>query len=276
MKTKMSFKKKITVIILLVVIGFFVSFPFVWMILSSFKQGFEFYLIKPTLLPEVFQFNNYVRLFRDWDFGRYYMNSIIITLVQVVANSIIVLTAGYGFAKFKFKGKDSLFILVLATTMIPWVATIIPLYIYMSKLGLINTYIGLIIPGLADAFAIFLARNFISNIPDSLIESARMDGGGEWMIFRKVIMPLSKPLIAVISITKMVASWNAFQWPLLAVNSEKLRTLPLAMSLLSSQFYDSYDLKMAGAVITVIPIIIIYIIFQNYFVEGISLSGMKE
>jgi len=276
MNKDLTTRRKIVVVLLLVVIGFVVAFPFIWMILSSFKQSHEFYVQRPKLFPEVFHLDNYRRLFKQWDFGRYYFNSIFITVVQVIMNAIIVLTAGYGFAKYKFKGQNVLFMIVLATTMIPWVATIIPLYIYMGKLGLIDSYLGLMIPGLADAFSIFLARNFISSIPDSLIESARIDGASEWTIFKRIIIPLSKPLIAVISITKMISSWNAFQWPLLAVNSEKYRTLPLAMSLLSSQYYDSYDLKMAGAVIIVIPVLLIYIIFQDYFIEGISVSGMKE
>lgn len=276
MYRKMTTKKKIIVFTLLLSIGILVGFPFIWMIFSSFKQSHEFYVQKPKLLPAIFQFSNYTKLFTKFNFGRYYFNSAFVTFVQVVVNSAITLTAGYGFAKFKFKGRDFLFFMVLGTTMIPWVATIIPLYIYMSKFGLIDTYIGLMIPGLADAFSIFLARNFLKGIPDSLIESARIDGASEWKIFKTIIIPLSKPLIALVSITKLVSSWNAFQWPLLAVNSQKLQTLPLAMSRLSSQFYDSYDLKMAGAVVTVIPIIIIYVIFQDYFVEGISVTGMKE
>ncbi len=276
MELKRKKINKVLLITLLIFIGTVVAFPFLWMILSSFKESHEFYTTTPKLLPNVFKLDNYKRLFTEYSFGRYYMNSIFITIVQVAANAIIVLTAGYGFAKYKFKGKDSLFMIVLATTMIPWVATIIPLYIYMSKFGLIDTYMGLIIPGLADAFSIFLARNFMQAIPDSLIESARIDGASEWKIFRTIVLPISKPLIAVISITKMISSWNAFQWPLLAVSSDKLRTLPLAMSLLSSKFYDSYDLKMAGAVIIVIPVLIVYIIFQDYFIEGISVSGMKE
>lgn len=276
MHNKLTRNKKILIFILLISIGVLVGFPFIWMFFSSFKQSHEFYTTTPTLLPEVFSLDNFRTLFAKYDFGRYYFNSILVTFVQVVGNAIIVLTAGYGFAKYEFTGKKFLFTIVLATTMVPWVATIIPLYIYMNKLGLLNSYVGLIIPGLADVFSIFLARNFMSSIPNSLMDSARIDGASEWDIFRKIVLPLSKPLIALVSITKVVSSWNAFQWPLLAANSDKLRTLPVAMSMLSSQYYDSYHLKMAGAVVTVIPILIIYILFQDYFIEGISVSGMKE
>lgn len=218
---------------------------------------------------------NYQELFGKGDFGLYYLNSLFVTAVQVVSNILIVLAAGYGFAKFQFKGRSLLFMLVLATTMIPWVATIIPLYILANNFNLIDTYLGLIIPGMADAFSIFLARNFMTSIPTPLMEAARIDGAGEFSIFRKVVIPSVKPLIAVIGIQKLVSSWNAFQWPLLVVNSDRYKTLPLAIARLSSQYYDAYDLKMAAACLAIIPVLILYIIFQRYFVEGISLSGIK-
>lgn len=252
-----------------------VAFPFLWMILASFKDVKEFYVLKPTLLPERFIFTNYEELFQKLNISRYYINSIIVTAVQVTANVIIVLTAGYGFAKYDFKGKNFLFLLILSSTMIPWVATIIPLYIVANQLKLVDTLAGLIIPGMADAFSIFLARNFMSSVPTPLLEAARIDGAGETRIFLKVVLPSVKPLISVIAIQKMVSSWNAFQWPLLVVNSDELRTLPLAIAKLSSQYYDSYNLKMAAATLAIIPVLIIYIIFQKYIVEGVSLSGIK-
>lgn len=261
--------------VLLAVVTVITAFPFLWMILSSFKESPEFYYLVPKLLPESFQWNNFIELFEKWSFDIYYKNSILVTAVQVVSDVFIVLFAGYGFAKYNFKGKNALFLLVLSSTMIPWVATIIPLYIMTNTLHLIDTYAGLIIPGMADAFSIFLARNFISTIPTPLLEAARIDGAGEAKVFFKVVLPQVKPLIAVIAIQKMVSSWNAFQWPLLVVNSEKLRTLPIAMAKLSSQYYDSYNLKMAAATLAIIPVLLIYIAFQKYFVEGVSLSGIK-
>lgn len=273
-------KKKRTVgkvfcYLLLLCMTIITAFPFLWMILSSFKQSSEFYLLVPKLLPEKFQWNNFTELFDKWSFARYYKNSIFVTAVQVISNILIVLLAGYGFAKFNFKGKNSLFLIVLSSTMIPWVATIIPLYILTNSLHLIDTYPGLIIPGMADAFSIFLARNFMSTIPTPLLEAARIDGAGELKVFFRVVIAQVKPLIAVIAIQKMISSWNAFQWPLLVVNSEELRTLPIAMAKLSSLYYDSYNLKMAAATLAIIPVLILYIAFQKYFVEGISLSGIK-
>lgn len=271
-------RKNLTLVViytLLVLIAIVVGYPFLWMILSSFKDISEFYMIPPKLFPQDWLVKNYTEIFTKWNFGIYYKNSIIVTAAQLIGNILIVLFAGYGFAKYRFRFKTFFFMLILSTTMIPWVATIIPLYIVATQLGWIDTYIGLIIPGAADAFSIFLARNFINGIPDTLIEAARIDGASEKRIFFRIILPAVKPLIAVITINKMVSSWNAFQWPLLVVNSDELRTLPIAIANLSSRFYDSYDLKMAAATLAIIPVLIVYIIFQKHFVEGVTLSGIK-
>ena len=241
-----------------------VAFPFVWMIFASFKDVKEFYVLKPTLLPEKFIFTNYTELIETLNIPQYYMNSIIVTAVQVLANVVIVLMAGYGFAKYSFKGKNFLFLLILSSTMIPWVATIIPLYILANDFHLVDTMMGLIIPGMADAFSIFLARNFMSSVPTPLLEAARIDGAGESKIFLHIVIPAVKPLISVIAIQKMVSSWNAFQWPLLVVNSDELRTLPLAIAKLSSQYYDSYNLKMAAAALTIIPVLIVYAVSYTH------------
>lgn len=252
-----------------------VACPFVWMVVSSFKTSEEFYYLVPTFLPKAFIWDNYIEIIEKWNFLAYYKNSILITAFQVVANLVIVLCAGYGFAKYKFRGRQFMFIMILSSTMIPWVATIIPLYILANSLNLIDTMLGLMIPGMANAFNIFLARNFMTTIPNALLESARIEGAGERKIFTSIVIPSVKPLISVITIQKMIDSWNAFQWPLLAVNSDSLRTIPLAIAKLSSQYYDAYNLKMAAATLSIIPVLIIYIIFQKNFVEGITMSGIK-
>jgi multiple sugar transport system permease protein len=266
-------------IILYIVLGLgslLVVVPFVWMIFSSFKNIEEFYYMPPKILPDHFTMANFNSLFDKANFGRYYANSIYVTVVQVLLNIVVVTFAGYGFAKYEFPGKKIIFTVILATTMIPWVATIIPLYIMAYKVNAYDTYFGLIFPGLADAFSIFLARNFMTTIPTALIEAARIDGGSEFGIFSRVALPLSKPIIAVITINKFIGSWNAFQWPLLIVGSDRIRTLPLAIAKFSSQYYDAYNLKMAAATLAIIPVLIVYISFQKYFVAGISLSGVKE
>lgn len=267
---------KVLLYLVLSVGTLFVIVPFLWMIFSSFKGIQEFYYMPPKVLPDNFILDNFSELFNRGNFGQYYLNSILVTVIQVVFNIIIVTMAGYGFAKYKFKGKKTIFTILLATTMIPWVATIIPLYILADKAGSVDSFFGLTFPGLADAFSIFLARNFMTTIPTNLIEAARIDGAGEFRIFGKLVLPLMKPIIAVITITKFIASWNAFQWPLLIVGSDSLRTLPLAVAKFSSQYYDAYNLKMAASSLSIIPVLIVYVVFQKYFVSGISLSGMKE
>jgi len=264
---------KVMIYGLLLSLTVIVAYPFIWMILSSFKESKEFYYMPPRLLPNAFTFVNYTQLIEMWNFGTYYFNSIFVTAVQVTANLFIVTLAGYGFAKYNFRGKNFFFLLIISCTMIPWIATIIPLYIMFT--GLMNTYLGLMIPGMASAFSILLARNFIAGIPTTFIEAARIDGAGEGRIFLRIVLPSIKPVLAVITINKMIQSWNAFTWPLLVVNSDSLRTLPLAIAKLSSQYYDSYDLKMAAATMTILPVLILYISLQKYFVEGVALSGVK-
>ncbi len=266
---------KIVMYLLVLILTVVVVFPFLWMLLASFKDISEFYSVTPSIFPKKFIPDNYSELFSRGQFGRYYFNSFFITAIQVVTSLLIDLAAGYGFAKFQFKFRNGLFLLILSTMMIPWVATIIPLYIIVSNLHLVNTYWALILVGMADATFIFLARNFMSSIPTPLLEAARIDGAGEFKIFFKVVIPLVKPLIAVIGIQKMIASWNSFQWPLLVVNSDELKTLPIAIAQLSTKYSDAYNLKMAAAVVAILPVLVLYIIFQKYFTEGISLSGIK-
>jgi len=259
----------------LVAASLLVAFPFAWMILSSFKRIDEFYVFPPRLLPKAFILDNFRSLLVQADFGRYYLNSISVTLIQVLANLCIVTLAGYGFAKYDFRGKKFLFSLVMATTMVPWVATIIPLFILANKANLVDSYLGLVLPGCADAFSIFLARNFICSIPTELVHAARIDGAGELHIFRRIVLPLVKPLLSVITINKFIGSWNAFQWPLLVVGRDELRTIPLAVAKLSTQYNDAYDLKMAAATLSIIPVLAVYAAFQRNFVSGISLTGVK-
>ncbi|MEG1686529.1 MAG: carbohydrate ABC transporter permease [Angelakisella sp.] len=251
------------------------AYPLIFMFFGVFKKLPEFYYFPPKLLPDQFILDNFIKLFDQYKFGMYYVNSIKVAVFQVVGNLVIALTAGYGFAKFNFKFKNFLFMCLLMTTMVPWVATIIPLYIMSFKAGMVDTFAGLALIGMAGAFDIFLVRNFMSSVPDSLLESARIDGAGEFKIFFRIALPLCKPILAVLVIHKFLGSWNAFQWPLLIVDSDRLKTIPLIIATFSSQYYDAYDLKMAACAITIIPVLLIYICLQKYFVKGISFSGIK-
>ena len=266
--------EKWSAMILLIIGGLIVSLPFIWMISSSFKPESEILQMPPTLFAENPTFQNYISLFTNMNFGVYLKNTLIIVALSFVGLFFNAM-AGYGFAKYHFKGKEKVFYVVLATMMIPGQVTMIPVYLLLNKMGLINTMIGIVLPGLAAAFSIFLFRMFMSTIPTDLIEAARLDGAGEFYIFFRLIMPISKPIFAVQGILTFIAAWNSFLWPLIIANDESLYTLSVGLSLLKGQYASNFALQMAGAAFMVIPIIIIFSLFQKYIVEGFTTSGLK-
>ncbi|QHE53694.1 carbohydrate ABC transporter permease [Pontibacillus sp. HMF3514] len=266
--------EKTIVTILLVLGGFLVSIPFLWMILSAFKPESEVLAFPPTIFPENPTIENFVHLFTKLDFGIYFMNTVIIVFASFVG-LLFNAMAGYGFAKYSFKGRDKLFFLVLATMMIPGQVTMIPVYLLLNEVGLTNTMVGIILPGLAVAFSIFLFRQFMTTVPDDLIEAARLDGAGEFYIFFRLIIPVAKPIFAVQGILTFIAGWNSFIWPLIIASDDSLYTLSVGLSLLQGQYASNFALQMAGAAFMVIPIIIIFSFFQKYIVEGFTMSGIK-
>lgn len=266
--------EKWIVTILLVGGGILISIPFIWMILSSFKPENEVLAFPPTIIPDNPTFENYIHLFTQLDFGIYLKNTVIIVLASFVG-LLFNAMAGYGFAKYSFKGREKLFFLVLATMMIPGQVTMIPVYLLLNEVGLTNTMTGIILPGLAVAFSIFLFRQFMTTIPDDLLEAARLDGAGEFFIFFRLIMPIAKPIFAVQGILTFIAGWNSFIWPLIIASDDSLYTLSVGLSLLQGQYASNFALQMAGAAFMVVPIIIIFSFFQKYIVEGFTMSGIK-
>jgi multiple sugar transport system permease protein len=260
--------------IVLAVGGFLISIPFIWMILSAFKTESEVMQIPPTLWPDKFTLENFFHLFENMNFALYLKNTIIIVLCSFIGLFLNAM-AGYGFAKFKFKGKEKLFYLVLATMMIPGQVTMIPVYLILNQMHLTNTMVGIVLPGLVGAFGIFLFRQFMSTIPDELLEAARLDGASEFRVFMQIVLPISKPILAVQGILTFIAGWNSFLWPLIIANDESLYTLSVALSLLKGQYGGNFALQMAGSTFMVVPIIIIFILFQKYIIEGYTISGMK-
>jgi multiple sugar transport system permease protein len=260
--------------IILTVGGILVILPFVWMIFSAFKTEGEVMQIPPTLFPQTFTFDNLRNLFENMNFTVYLRNTLIIVLFSFLGLFLNAM-AGFGFAKYTFRGKDKLFYLVLATMMIPGQVTMIPVYLLLNYMHLTNTMVGIILPGLVGAFGIFLFRQFMSTIPDELLEATRLDGASEWRTFLRIVLPMSKPIIAVQAILTFIAGWNSFLWPLIIANDEKLYTLSVGLSLLKGQYAGNYALQMAGSTFMVIPIIIIFIIFQKHIIENFSISGMK-
>ncbi len=249
--------------------------PFVWMVSTSFKLPKEIFVFPPTWIPSEPTIKNYVDLFRNLDFARPFLNTVIvsgsITFLSVLFSSM----AGYAFAKFRFRGRDALFMLILATIMVPGQMTIIPVFLMLRHLGLINTYSGLIIPAMVSAFNVFFMRQFIITIPDDLLEAAKMDGAREGFLYFKIILPLSGPALSTIAIFTFTGSWNSFLWPLIIAQDERMYTLPVAISVLAGQYGENIAIQMAGSCIVIAPILVFFIFAQRYFIKGISLTGMK-
>lgn len=265
---------QIAVVSILTVGGFFMILPFIWMVLSSLKTDAEILKIPPTIWPETFTLDNFTKLFTEMDFAIYLKNTLIIVFFSFFGLFLNAM-AGYGFAKFKFKGKNKLFYLVLATMMIPGQVTMIPVYLLLNAAGLTNTMTGIVLPGLVGAFGIFLFRQFMSTISDDLLEAARLDGASEFYIFWRIVIPISRPVLAVQGILTFIAGWNSFLWPLIIANDEKFYTLSVGLQLLKGQYGSNYALQMAGATFMVIPIILIFMTFQKYILKGFNVSGMK-
>ncbi|MEK8127657.1 carbohydrate ABC transporter permease [Paenibacillus filicis] len=260
--------------ICLTVFGLLMLLPFIWMVLSTFKTDSEVLSIPPTLWPKVFTLANLEKLFVSMNFGVYLRNTLIIVAFSFVG-MLLNAMAGFGFAKYEFKGKDPLFYLVLATMMIPGQVTMIPVYLILNSMNLTNTMPGIILPALVGAFGIFLFRQFMATIPNELLEATRLEGASELRIFLQIVLPISKPILAVQGILTFIAGWNSFLWPLIIANDEKFYTLSVGLALMRSQSNQNFALQMAGATLMVAPIIIIFIIFQKHIIENYTTSGLK-
>ena len=250
--------------------------PFVIMIINSLKTQGEL-LRNPTgLVPEELTFENYLQWFQDLNIQQFFFTSLIVALATVAGNVVFCSMVGYAMAKMEFPGKKVLFALVMITLMVPGTVTFVPLFVLVSKLGLVNTLPGLFLPFLVTPLGVFLMRQFIMGIPDALLEAARIDGAKEVRIFFGIIMPLSGAPIATLSILTFLMSWNNFLWPLVAAQSEKTYTLPIALTLFSKgQEATNYGLLLAGAVLVVTPIVILFLALQRYFVQSVVSAGVK-
>ncbi len=250
--------------------------PFIWMVLTSFKSLGEILQSPPTFLPTKFHFGNYVRAFDAAPFGRFYFNSIFVSVCVTVGQLITCSTAAFAFARLKFKGRDVLFFLFLATMMVPPQVTMIPSFMILYWLGWINSYKALIIPGLASAFGTFLLRQFFMTIPRELEEAAYIDGCSKWGVLWRVIIPLAKPALAALAVFTFMAAFNDFLWPLIVVNSQSLRTVPLGLAVFRDRYTSEWDKLMAASVAATVPILTIFFFAQKYFIKGITFSGLKD
>ncbi|MFC0682636.1 carbohydrate ABC transporter permease [Lysobacter korlensis] len=250
------------------------AFPFLWMLFSSFKPQSEAIDFPPTLLPQTPTLDNYLRLFTELDFGRYLVNTVIVVLIGGVG-LLLMAMAGYAFAKFEFRGRRWMFFLVLATMMIPVQVTMIPTYLILNGFKLTNTLVGIALPTLVSGFSIFLFRQFMLTVPTEMLEAARLDGAGEFRTFWQIVLPMSKPILAVQAVLAFIGGWNSFLWPLIIASDQNLYTLSVGLALLNQQLAVNPGLQMAGATLMIVPILLVFIVFQRYVVQGFALSGLK-
>jgi multiple sugar transport system permease protein len=256
---------------LLVVVG-----PFLWMALSSLKPEGEIRAVPPTWWPHTFTFDHYRDLFAKLNFPRYFLNSAIVAVLVTLGNLLFCSLLGYALAKLDFPGRKALFLTVLGMLMVPGMVTFVPQFVLVSNMGLANTYAGLVLPFLAGPFGVFLMRQFLLSIPDDLIEAARVDGAGEWRIFWRIVLPLCRPALATLGILTFLTSWNNFLWPLVVATTDDKYTLPVALALYSiGQNRIYFGLLLAGAVVVVLPVLIVFLALQRHFMRGIATTGLK-
>jgi multiple sugar transport system permease protein len=253
-----------------------VAGPFMWMVASSFKDAQELHAFPPTLLPVRPTLDNYATLFEKLDFPLFFFNSLIVALFVVGGNLLFCSMLGYALAKLHFHGRDQIFMIVMATLMVPSTVTLVPLFVLMSSLGLVNSYPALILPFAAGPFGVFLMRQFMLGIPDDLLEAARIDGASELGIFFRVVFPISYAPLATLGILTFLASWNNFLWPLVVSSSEQMYTLPVAVATFAiGQNATDYGLLMAGSTILVLPVVLVFLALQRFFQPGIATTGLK-
>lgn len=266
---------RIIVYALLIGLSWIFILPFMWMISTSLKQSQDVFTFPPRFLPTSFEWRNYIRGWTVMPFNTFLMNSLIVTLANVVGNLLSCSIVAFGFARLRARGRDFLFLLVLATLMIPREVTIVPTFILFTKFGLVNTLWPLILPAwFGYPFFIFLLRQFFMSIPHDLDEAARIDGASSWRIFTNIIVPLSKPALGTVAIFAFIGNWNNLLDPLIYLRSTEKFTLALALNLFHGQHLTEYNLLMAVSIIQLLPILIIFFLAQKFFVRGVALSGM--
>jgi multiple sugar transport system permease protein len=253
--------------------------PLLWMALSAFKTKKDLTASPPVWLPSQWTLSNFSELLDQLDMPRYFMNSLIVAVLVTVCNLLFCSMVGYALAKLDFTGRSRVFGIVLIALMVPGNLLILPLYVLMNKLSLIDTYAGLVLPFAAGAFGVFLMRQFVQSVPDELLEAARIDGAGEWYIFFRIVLPLVKPALATLAIFTFLGSWNNFVWPLIATNDPGKYTLPVALATFANDpnrtIAGGNGMLMAGSLLVVLPVLVVFIALQRHFTQGIATAGLK-
>ncbi len=252
-----------------------VLFPFIWALLLSLKDNAEILSVPPSFFPKEIYTEGYKKVITETPIGKWFINSIVVAAVTVAGTCFTSALSGFIFAKYEFRFKKLLFMLILCTMMIPFQVIMIPLYLICAKLNIINTLYALILPGMVSGFGIFLCRQFIEEIPNELLEAARMEGASEFQVFLRIIVPNIKPTLSALAIFTFVAKWNDYQWPLIVLSDTDKMTLPLALKFFESSQISDLNATMSASVIIIIPVIVIFLIFQKQFIEGMTISGIK-
>ena len=249
--------------------------PLLWMLSVSFMPAGGASRFPPPLLPDVPTLDNYRALFQRIGMGGSFLNSVLVSSAITLLSLLINAMAGYGFAKLRFAGRERLFKMLLAALVIPSQVTMLPLFLMLKEMGLVNSYAGVVIPGLASIFGIFLVRQYARSIPDELMEAARIDGAGEWRIFFRIVLPMLKPVLVTLAIFTFMGSWNDFMWPLIVLTDQTHQTLPVALASLSREHIQDVEMMMAGAVLTVTPVLLLFLVLQRYYIQGLLLGSVK-
>lgn len=270
-----TLKSRVTIYTVLTILAALMVIPFFWMLFASFKNSNEVFSIPMRILPETWRYQNYQEIWKKIPLLTFFKNSIKLTVITTVIQVFTSCFAAYGFAKVKFKGRDLLFVIYVTTISVPWQAYMVPQFALMSKMGLTNSHLGLILMQAFNAFGVFLMRQFMMGIPTELLEAARIDGLSEYGIFARIAMPLAKPGIATLIIFTFVNIWNDFMGPMIYLNSTELKTIQLGIRMFISQYGADYALIMAASVCALIPVVIIFVACQRWFIEGITAGGVK-
>lgn len=267
--------KNVVIWTLLVAGACVMLFPLYWMFATAIRPRKELFSGEFNLFPSELVWSNFSEAWGKLPFTQFYINSIVIAVVAVAVTVFINLLAGYTFAKYDFPGRNVLFLLLISTLMIPIQVIMVPEFLIVSQLGWVNTYAGVIAPRAAEAFGIFMVRQFMVSIPDELLEAARLDGASEFKIFLRVVLPLSWPVIAVLTIFTFMWRWNDFAWPLVVLQERSTYTVPLGLNLMKGQFFTDWTGIMSMSLVSILPMLLVFVFFQRYFIQGMATTGMK-
>lgn len=261
--------------ILLVLLTVITLLPLIWMLSASFKLSTEVFTSPIRWIPETFHWENYIQIWQKVDFGRFTWNSAKLTVLVTIIQLLTCSFAAYGFTKCKFPGRDTLFLGYVATIAIPWQTFMLPQYMMMNRMHLVDSHLGYVLLQSFGAFGVFLLRQFFLGIPNELLEAARIDGLSEYGIYFRIVLPLAKPAMATLAIFTFVTIWNDYMGPMIYFNTEANKTIPLGIRMFVGQYSADYQLIMAASVLSLVPVLVMYVFCQKYFVQGVATSGLK-